>query len=77
MMCQRIGRPPTSTIGLGRYSVSSRNRVPKPPHKIITCIIVEKSLNWLLSDMKPVSVNHRGGHLQSAHQRKFCPILAA
>jgi len=31
MMCQRIGRPPTSTIGFGRYSVSSLNRVPRPP----------------------------------------------
>src|SRR6266849_3720322 len=27
-MCQRIGRPPISTIGLGRNSVSSRRRVP-------------------------------------------------
>jgi len=31
MMCQIIGRPPTSTIGLGLNSVSSRSRVPKPP----------------------------------------------
>ena len=28
MMCQMMGRLPTSTIGLGRNSVSSRNRVP-------------------------------------------------
>src|SRR4051795_10012037 len=42
MMCQRIGRPPTSTIGFGRNSVSSRRRVPRPPHKITT--FTEKEL---------------------------------
>src|SRR5277367_2695604 len=36
MMCQRIGRPPSSTSGLGRNSVSSRSRVPRPPHRITT-----------------------------------------
>src|SRR3954452_17073262 len=36
MMCQSRGRPPTSTIGLGRYSVSSRMRVPSPPHSSTT-----------------------------------------
>src|SRR5438105_8099699 len=36
MMCQRMGRPPTSTIGLGRNSVSSRNRVPSPPQSNTT-----------------------------------------
>src|SRR5437870_1192112 len=39
MMCQRIGRSPTSTKGLGRYSVSSRSRVPCPPHKITVFIL--------------------------------------
>jgi hypothetical protein len=34
MMCQRIGRPPISTIGFGRVSVSSERRVPKPPARI-------------------------------------------
>ena len=29
MMCQRIGMPPISTIGLGRTSVSSLSRVPE------------------------------------------------
>src|ERR1017187_8627376 len=38
MMCQRIGRSPTGTIGLGRNSVSSRKRVPRPPQKITTFI---------------------------------------
>src|SRR6266702_6997045 len=36
MMCQRSGRPPTSIIGLGRNYVSSRSRVPRPPHKTTT-----------------------------------------
>src|SRR3954469_8919206 len=30
-MCQRIGRPPTSTIGFGFDSDSSARRVPSPP----------------------------------------------
>lgn len=38
MMCQRMGRCPTSTSGLGRNSVSSRSRVPWPPHRITTFI---------------------------------------
>src|SRR6266496_265748 len=36
MMCQRIGRPPISTIGFGRTSVSSASRVPSPPARITT-----------------------------------------
>src|SRR5208283_1571400 len=36
MMCQRMGRPPISTIGFGRNSVSSRKRVPSPPHSKTT-----------------------------------------
>src|ERR1035438_8113130 len=36
IICHRIGRPPISTMGLGRYSVSSRKRVPRPPHSITT-----------------------------------------
>src|ERR1019366_6737494 len=40
MMCQRIGRPPISTMGLGRYSVSSRNLVPSPPARITTFILI-------------------------------------
>src|ERR1700687_1299358 len=38
MMCHRMGRPPISTIGLGRNSVSSRRRVPNPPHRTTTFI---------------------------------------
>ena len=40
MMCQRIGFPPISTSGLGRNSVSSRSRVPIPPHRITTLALV-------------------------------------
>src|SRR4051794_8369172 len=42
MMCHKMGRPPTSTIGFGRNSVSSRRRVPRPPHRITT--FTEKGL---------------------------------
>ena len=31
MMCQRIGRPPISIIGLGLRCDSSLMRVPSPP----------------------------------------------
>src|SRR4051812_25092162 len=34
MMCQRIGMPPTSTIGFGRTLVSSLRRVPNPPARM-------------------------------------------
>src|SRR5215212_5031579 len=34
MMCQRIGRPPISTIGFGRTVLSSEIRVPKPPARM-------------------------------------------
>src|SRR6202035_2018985 len=37
-MCQRIGRPPISTIGLGRTPVSSLRRVPNPPARITAFI---------------------------------------
>src|SRR4051794_11018243 len=36
MMCHSIGRPPISTIGLGRTVVSSESRVPSPPAKMTT-----------------------------------------
>src|SRR6476620_12770569 len=40
MMCQRIGLPPISTIGLGRVVVSSASRVPFPPARMTTFISV-------------------------------------
>src|SRR5262245_19221085 len=39
MMCQRIGRPPISTIGLGLMSVSSAIREPIPPASMATFIV--------------------------------------
>src|SRR5689334_22490457 len=36
MMCHRIGRPPISTSGFGRVSVSSARRVPYPPARMTT-----------------------------------------
>src|SRR5947209_4602062 len=36
MMCHRIGWPPIATIGLGLTSDSSRKRVPRPPHRMMT-----------------------------------------
>src|SRR3954452_12614371 len=38
MMCQRIGLPPISTIGLGRSPVSSLNREPRPPARMTAFI---------------------------------------
>src|SRR3954452_4249871 len=37
-MCHRIGRPPTSTIGLGGSWVSSLSRLPRPPARITAFI---------------------------------------
>src|SRR3974390_3353650 len=34
MMCQRIGRSPMGAIGLGMTSLTSRKRVPCPPHRM-------------------------------------------
>src|SRR5271165_1582352 len=36
MMCQSIGLPPISIIGLGRTAVSSLSREPNPPARITT-----------------------------------------
>src|ERR1700743_2519413 len=38
MICQRIGRPPISTIGFGLTVVSSEIRLPKPPANNTTFI---------------------------------------
>jgi len=38
MICQRIGRPPISIIGLGLKADSSDMRVPKPPARMTTFI---------------------------------------
>src|ERR1022692_1648550 len=48
MMCQSIGRSPIGTMGLGRNSVSSRSRVPWPPHRITTFMFARavRSPSW-------------------------------
>lgn len=38
MMCQRIGFPPISIMGLGRVEVSSEIRVPRPPARMTAFI---------------------------------------
>lgn len=38
MMCQRIGFPPISIMGLGRIEVSSEIRVPRPPARMTAFI---------------------------------------
>src|ERR1017187_9354821 len=40
MMCQRIGRPPISTIGFGRRLVSSERREPNPPARMIAFMLL-------------------------------------
>ena len=52
-MCQRIGFPPTSTIGFGRNSVSSRSRVPRPPARMTAFIRSPSSVAFIRS-MVPV-----------------------
>src|ERR1017187_3328851 len=53
MICQTMGRPPMSTIGLGRYSVSSRKRVPCPPHRMTT--FIEGPFRWGFGRSMPES----------------------
>lgn len=48
MMCQSMGEPPISTIGLGLTTVSSLRRVPRPPARITVFIQIR---------LLPVSVN--------------------
>src|ERR1051326_8225917 len=58
MMCHRIGRPPISTIGFGRNSVSSRKRVPAPPHSTTTFISCAPSWNYTMGRFYPPSQHH-------------------
>ncbi|MNX64092.1 hypothetical protein D3C86_951090 [compost metagenome] len=39
MMCQRMGLPPISIMGLGFKPVSSEIRVPRPPARITAFIV--------------------------------------
>src|SRR5215471_1441636 len=75
MMCQRIGRPPMSTSGLGRNSVSSRRRVPNPPQRTTTFIegsrqrgadqILLSQLCWTLLNS---GLSWRGRHYYDVNQ---------
>ena len=61
-MCQIIGLPPISNIGLGLADVSSAIRVPRPPAKIIApsgSLIIFSGYLW-----------HRAGHNVSNHNRR-------
>src|ERR1700747_1525407 len=50
MICQRIGRPPISTIGLGFNCVSSERRLPTPPARMATLIFIMlgSSMVWAI-----------------------------
>src|SRR5712691_9032412 len=54
MICHSIGLPPTSTIGLGRKTVSSDKRDPKPPARITTFIVLSPIRPWLLHRCRPL-----------------------
>src|SRR6478736_1106789 len=58
MMCQMIGRPPISTIGLGRTCVSSAIRVPLPPARMTTlilfCCVIRPPRRESLSDTSEI-----------------------
>src|SRR4051812_39785266 len=58
MMCQRIGWPPISTMGLGLTSVSSARRVPRPPERIAT--FIRPAFKSPYRIRKP---DRKGGHL--------------
>src|SRR4051812_47946725 len=55
MRCHRMGLPPISIIGLGRISVSSERRVPKPPAKITT-FTASSSRVWRVKNVRTISV---------------------
>src|SRR3954447_16051673 len=44
MMCQSIGLPPISTIGLGLTVVSSESREPSPPARITAFMAGQRTL---------------------------------
>jgi len=74
-MCHRIGWLPIGTIGLGRNSVSSRNRVPLPPHKMTTFIRISPFLSvengrlLILVRQRKFSMSHRVASGLSLHYK--------
>jgi hypothetical protein len=60
-MCHRIGRPPISTIGFGRITVSSLSRVPSPPASMTAFIPIlwcSRAKRFLGRKRFPLSVRH-------------------
>ena len=55
MMCQRIGRPPISIMGLGRRWLSSEIRVPRPPARITAFIPAAGLSDWVKTLCIPLS----------------------
>src|SRR5437763_16543386 len=66
MMCQRIGRPPTSTLGLGLSVVSSDRRVPRPPARITVFMGLSMSRK---GSFRVSVVRYLPQHVQSAARR--------
>src|SRR6266852_4399895 len=60
MICQRIGLPPISTMGLGFKEVSSLMRVPNPPAKITAFItFAPSSTSVILNEVKDLRNRHQ------------------
>jgi hypothetical protein len=69
MMCQRIGIPPISTIGLGRNEVSSLSRLPSPPARItaftyefsfsLACPIINSATCHVAAHLSPTQIAGR------------------
>src|SRR3712207_944946 len=58
MMCQRIGRPPTSTSGFGSTLVSCPRRVPRPPQRMTTSGPAEDTLLFAMEAPRPAPIPH-------------------
>src|SRR6185437_1530503 len=69
MMCQRMGRLPIGAIGFGMTSLTSRKRVPRPPHKIATFIVCdgESKSSLLLIQCGTVKLEVCGEHSNRHH----------
>src|SRR6185312_8599521 len=70
-MCQRMGRPPMSTIGLGRVAVSSLSRVPAPPARITAVVTVSRRPLMITAEPRPHPGGlrwHRGTRRPAAHR---------
>ena len=55
MMCQRIGRPPISTIGFGLVSVSSERREPRPPARMTALTPLDAGRSVAASSLIPLT----------------------